>query len=179
LVPEPHELLSQSELAWHAAPLVLQAPIVAPLPVPQVPVGPQSASLWHAPPAVQVPSLLPPPHVPRPQSELAWHVRPVLQVPPPHVPLPHCELEVHEIGVQCAPPHVPLPQSELDWQEQTPLLHVRLPPQSRSRVQLAARQTPVTAPAHVYVELGQSADVRHGSEHCPIDPGVAPLQTAV
>jgi hypothetical protein len=178
-VPLPHELLSQSEFAWQTALLVLHVPSDAPLPVPQVPVGPQSESLWHAPPAAQVPSLLPPPHVPSPQSALLWQPTPVLHVPPPHVPLPHCELDVHEIGVQCALPHVPLPQSLLLWHEQTPLLQVRPPPQSRSRVQPAARHTPVVAPAHWYVALGQSAAVRQGSEHCPIEPGVAPLQTAV
>jgi hypothetical protein len=179
LVPLPHELLSQSLFAWQAALLVLQVPVDDPLPLPHVPPRPQSASLWQLAPPEQVPSFPLPPHVPSPQSEFVWQLTPVLHAPPPHVPLPHCALDVHEMGVHVALPHVPLPQSALDEHEQTPLLHLRLPPQSRSRVQAAAWHVPTVAPAHVYEPFGQSDAVRHGSEHRPGDPGFAPLHAAV
>ena len=50
--------------------VVLHVPVDEPLPLPHVPVGPQSESLWQVAPPAHVPSLLPPPHVPRPQSAL-------------------------------------------------------------------------------------------------------------
>jgi hypothetical protein len=119
-----------------------------------------------------------PPHVPSPQSAFAWQAT-ELHDPPAQLPAPHCELAVHAIGVHTAPPHVPPPQSALDEQEHEPFLQVRPPPQSRSRVHVADSQVPSAAPAQVNELFGQSPVDRHASEHCPIDPGVAPLQTAV
>ena len=170
LVPVPHVALSQSAFLWHTALLVLHVPVDELLPLPQVPVAPQSPSLWQVAPPAHVPSRPEPPHVPSPQSVLAWQLT-ELQVPPLHVPAPHCALDVHEMGVQVAPPHTPLPQSALEEHEQIPEMHSRPPPQSQSRVQAADRQTPTVAPAHAKVEFGQSAGVRHGSEHCPMAPG--------
>jgi hypothetical protein len=82
-----------------------------------------------------------------PQSALVWQLT-ELQVPPAHVPAPHADLEVHEIGVHVAPPQTPLPQSALDEHEQTPLVHVRPPPQSRSRRHAVCWQVPTVAPWH-------------------------------
>lgn len=57
-------------------------------------------------------------------------------------------------------------------------MHLRPVPHVLSVVQVVGWQLPGTAPSHAKVVFGQSELVRHGSLHCPVAPGFAPIHFA-
>ena len=123
---------------------------------------------------------MPLPHVPvGPQSLAEWQAKPAAQVPPPHVPLPQALLAWQAIELQASPPHIPPLQSVLPLHEQTPDRQVRPTPQSLSLLQVICWHDPLTAPEQAKVALGQSELDAQGSEQVPIGPGVEPTQLEV
>ena len=92
LVPLPQEPVGpHSASVWHTKPC-LHVPLVAPVPLPQVPWGPQFASVWQ----VMLSHVLPP-QAPPLQSPLSTQVHaPFVQVRP----VPHSLSFVHTVGWQ-------------------------------------------------------------------------------
>jgi hypothetical protein len=175
--PRPQELLSQSPFLWHSCALVVHVPAVALVPVPHVPFTPHCALVWQTVPAAHDPVWSAPPHVPSPQSVVAWHVV-LLHVPPPHVPFPHCEFDVQLIGWHVIPLHVPPLQSALVVHSQAPPTQARPVPQLLFLVQVVWPHVPTVAPPQANDEFGQSAAVPQGSLHWPTEPPVAPVHVA-